>query len=899
MEDIICFGLILMQLGALVASVSRWRRILRAPFCADSWLSLTGRPAFAFGGAAPPQIRDILKARPWGFWLFGSEVALGLALALTLFVLFGDPSWRWVALAALSAHLGVGVWQASLAAEGALAEPARTAPPVATFDEPRPVFVRPRDYDPRERDFDDDGFLHDLAAWEKRRDAFLAQQKRTTEEPVGDDGPVVVSEPQAEMLAEPVIAIAAEAAERVEAPLEPVEAVPPIPALPLETGPAVLQPAERIVPPRVFDYAAAAAAFAAAVSGFGAGVPDAFDTPSLPAAPATAPRAHVKHEPEPIPPAEPVIPAAAMIAPAARHRQFSGKVAAATFATASLALACPRFAPVDDEAQPADDALDEASMPAPVIAATMSPPIAPATPARARATTSDPIRHGVVAAGHRITALAAEEILAEGGTAIDAALAAMMAACVAEPLLAGPAGGGFLMAHAPGEEPLVYDFFCATPAQRRAESEQDFREVHADFGPATQGFHIGAAAAAVPGFAAGLIGIHQERGTLPLARLAEPAIRAARDGVVVTAFQAYLLEVIRPIVTASQGACALFAPSGDVLTAGRTMANPGLADAFDGLAREGLVHFTTGPVGQAMIAQSADLGGHLRPNDLADYAVITRRPLFWALGQAELALNPSPAQSGPRIAMALALLERTQPSRLSALPAPAVIAEALAEADRAHARHAQSPLRLASTDIIAEHARALAQTLANHPGQTRGTTHISVMDAAGRAASVTLSNGEGNGLMVGPYGFMMNNMLGEADLNPGGFGRFQPRVRLASMMAPSLMAFADGALVALGSGGSSRIRSAVTQVAARLIAGEALEDVIAAPRVHVEGAEVVSFEDHFAEADRADLVAAWPDAHAWAHRNMFFGGVHAAMRTADGRLIAVADARRDGAVGQA
>jgi gamma-glutamyltranspeptidase/glutathione hydrolase len=116
------------------------------------------------------------------------------------------------------------------------------------------------------------------------------------------------------------------------------------------------------------------------------------------------------------------------------------------------------------------------------------------------------------------------------------------------------------------------------------------------------------------------------------------------------------------------------------------------------------------------------------------------------------------------------------------------------------------------------------------------------------------------------------------------------------MMCPAMVGTADGALTALGSGGSNRIRSAILQTVLRLCRPEAaLGEAIAAPRLHPEAGHL-DFEDRFDGETRAALVAAFPDHRGWAEPSMFFGGVHAVRRAADGTLEGAGDARRDGVV---
>jgi gamma-glutamyltranspeptidase len=135
-----------------------------------------------------------------------------------------------------------------------------------------------------------------------------------------------------------------------------------------------------------------------------------------------------------------------------------------------------------------------------------------------------------VAAGHPATAAAAAAVLEAGGNAFDAALGALCAACVAEPVLASLGGGGFLLAWPAHGEAQVYDFFAQTPGRRRDSAEVDFRPVMVNFGVAQQEFHIGLGAAAVPGVVKGLFAIHRDLCRLPLQVVIAPAVELARAG---------------------------------------------------------------------------------------------------------------------------------------------------------------------------------------------------------------------------------------------------------------------------------------------------------------------------------------------------------------------------------
>ena len=162
---------------------------------------------------------------------------------------------------------------------------------------------------------------------------------------------------------------------------------------------------------------------------------------------------------------------------------------------------------------------------------------------------------GVVAAGHELTVRAAEIMFRTGGNAFDAILAAHLAACTAEPVLASLGGGGFMIAKPDGGEPVVYDFFVQTRPRKRPASELSFRPILANFGTAQQQFHIGQGTIATPGSVKGIFQIHRDLGSLPITEIAAPAIQYARDGVTLNPTQAYVFRITRPIFLATADEC--------------------------------------------------------------------------------------------------------------------------------------------------------------------------------------------------------------------------------------------------------------------------------------------------------------------------------------------------------
>jgi len=508
---------------------------------------------------------------------------------------------------------------------------------------------------------------------------------------------------------------------------------------------------------------------------------------------------------------------------------------------------------------------------------------------------------GVVAAGHPLTAEAARIVLEDGGNAFDAIVAAAWAACVVEPVLMSAGGGGFMLGRVAAGKAVLLDFFTQTPRRRRPADELDFFPIQADFGTVTQEFHIGLGAAATPGMVAGLFQIQRQLGRLPMTRLVEPALQWARAGVEVNPLQAYIFDVVRPIYDYSASSRALFrSRRGDgMLQAGETFHAAALADTLEVLAIEGEALFYRGELAALIAAQSVDGGGHLGLDDLEQYQVITRQPLLSHYRDTRLLLNPPPSSGGPLIALALALWQRhiEPPSGWGGARHIVALAEVMQATNEVreqlydpHAHTAGIGTRLLSDEVIG----AALRTLRGETFHSRGTSHISVMDGAGNVAALTASNGEGCGYMVPGSGIMLNNMLGEEDLNPDGFHQWRPDRRISSMMAPTLVEHRDYT-IATGSGGSNRIRSAILQTLIKLIdLGWGVEQAVNSARIHLEGSHL-SIEPGFDEPTLGALEAGWPGSERWQHNNLFFGGAHTLMHHhREDRFSGAGDQRRGG-----
>ena len=520
---------------------------------------------------------------------------------------------------------------------------------------------------------------------------------------------------------------------------------------------------------------------------------------------------------------------------------------------------------------------------------------------------------GAVAAGHPLTAEAGAEMLRQGGNAFDAAIAAAFTACVTESALTSLAGGGFLLAHTAAGENRLFDFFCQTPRSKEIgrfrdgslRESPDFYPIHANFGDTTQEFHIGLGSMAVPGAIAGLLRVHQDLGRLPLEKIVVPAQRWATQGTKVEPFRAYCFQILEPILTATAEARAIYAPGGNLLRAGDRFLLPDFAAFLDTLVSEGADLFYRGEIAQAIAHACQAQGGYLTLEDLHHYQVIEREPLAVPYGSATLITNPPPSSGGTLIAFALALLSEVNPA-LTPHRSPrhvATLREVMRQTNLARQQGYDDHLyreAIAAEFLGAEHLvpylTELQNVLSAGGNKWGSTTHISVVDGEGNAASLTTSNGEGSAYVIPGTGIMMNNMLGEEDLNPQGFHQWPTDRRMSSMMAPTIVLQDGRPRLVLGSGGSNRIRTAILQVVSNVLDfGMDIATAVQAPRLHWERGAMHLEPGYEREAIETQGIGGDDHCTWWQAHNMFFGGVHAVAVGSEGALSGVGDSRRGGA----
>jgi gamma-glutamyltranspeptidase / glutathione hydrolase len=442
-----------------------------------------------------------------------------------------------------------------------------------------------------------------------------------------------------------------------------------------------------------------------------------------------------------------------------------------------------------------------------------------------------------VAAGHPATADAGAEILAEGGSAADAAVAACLASGVAETVMTGLLGGGHALYADPARGTVRnLDCFVAVPSGAGGPMER----LQVPFGEELVHYAIGAASCAVPGLPAGLDVLWQEHGRLPWPRLVEPALRLARDGVPMPAAHAAGLQMLAPVMTMREGE-AIYAPRGALLEAGDLLRQPGLVGALELVRDEGLRTFYSGTIADALLALMAERNGAVSAADLAGYEAVWTAP-------------DEVAFAGRRV------LTR---GGLSGVP------ETLARFDPAG-----GPAALLA---VLEPAAG-----AGH------TTNLTVIDHDGAACVLTTSLGLGSGDWLPGLDLHLNSMLGEVDLirEP-----LVPGARMASMMAPTA-ALADGRLeLAIGAAGGTRLRTALVGVMGAVLHDKLdTQAAIERPRFHPTP-EVVNAEPGVDQAWLTELERSGRAVRRWPELHHYFGGV-----SAIGLAGAGSDPRRGGEV---
>ncbi|HET7800701.1 MAG TPA: gamma-glutamyltransferase [Humibacillus xanthopallidus] len=486
------------------------------------------------------------------------------------------------------------------------------------------------------------------------------------------------------------------------------------------------------------------------------------------------------------------------------------------------------------------------------------------------------------------------ECAAEGGGAVDVAIAAALAAMCTEPGVVSLMGGAFVNVWPVGEHPVVIDGNVEMPGRGLPESAfgHGVREVRADYGG---GVTMGAGHGSVANSGAvQALSLTRDRyGRLPWRHLVEPTARICREGYPIGASAALYLGIVRDTLfgTDAEAHALVTGADGGAIQPGETSTNPDLADILELLAVQGPSLLTTGAVGRVLVEDMAANGGLITRADLEAYEPALRTPTMRAVGGWTVALNPPPSVGGPMLAVMLGeLAHRDHRSWADVLDIQRrVLSYRLSVHDQSQDLDRDGHALLAAVE---RHGLVGLPTSAS-------TAHISAVDELGNACAITMSSGYGAGMVIPGTGILLNNALGEPELNRLGLHAVASGTRLASNMAPTTARGAAGSALAIGSPGADRITTALLQVLGHtMLGGDTLQEAIDEPRAHVrfmpDGKVRV---DHEPSATISEGIAQLGlDSHAYPGPHMYFGGVGAAELGPQG-LIAAGDARREAAVG--
>ena len=503
-------------------------------------------------------------------------------------------------------------------------------------------------------------------------------------------------------------------------------------------------------------------------------------------------------------------------------------------------------------------------------------------------------RQVAVAATGRQALEAGLGVAVDGGNAVDAALAAAFVAMATEPGMVSLAGGCYVSIWPADGDPVVVDGNVEMPGRGLPEERfgRGVREVVTTYGGGVT-MHAGHGSVATPGIVPAFAMAHEGYARLPWSRLVGPAASAARHGYPMSHAAARYLSITADSLFATDPEAheLVTRPDGSLLAGGEEARNAHLADVLDDLATTGPGLFAGGAVGAALVAEMEHGGGLVTGEDLATYLPVLRPAYVLDVGDWSIATNPPPSVGGPMLAAMLNELARRGDWTWS---------------DALEIQHAVLTYRTSVHDYsedLDQDGQDLLATIDEHGiAGLRGsasTAHISAIDDEGTACAVTMSSGYGAGLCIPGTGILLNNCLGEAELNRHGLHAVPPGTRLASNMAPTTGRAADGRSLAIGSPGADRITTALMLVLGQGCLHRAdLQHAISRPRLHLRFGEGEFTAEYERDADLAAAVAASGlPGHEYPEPHMYFGGVGAAHRDADGTLEAAGDERREAAVG--
>jgi len=517
---------------------------------------------------------------------------------------------------------------------------------------------------------------------------------------------------------------------------------------------------------------------------------------------------------------------------------------------------------------------------------------------------------GMVVTNHPLASAAGVEMLAAGGNAIDAAVAALFTLTVVEPMMVGILGGG--LAHirlADGTHRIVDGLPCA-PLAARPDTYRPISDTLPDYLD-TEGREnaVGPKAVAAPGALKGWCDALARFGTMPLADVTEPAIRHAARGFRITPFLVECITDAGADMLKDRELARLYLPDGNPLPIGARLVQGDYAGTLRAIAKEGPGLLHGGALGRLVAEHSRKSGGLLAPDDLAGFRLIEREPVRGSYRGYTIVGPPPPSSGGTHVIQMLNILEGYDVHGMG-FGSPQVlhlIAEALkiAFADRkavtADPDFVQVPVaRLIDKGYAAERRaqidpqRAKSWAAGVAAMESANTTHLTVADAQGNivASTQTINSVFGARFIVPGTGMVANNRMYLYDPHPGHTLSIAPKKRVTTSMSP-VMALKDGKpAFALGLPGGLRIFGSAMQAILNLVDhGMALQEAVEAPRLWTQG-HTVEIEHGFPEPVRQGLKALGHDHVVLPH---VASGMNAIRFNADGSMTGAACWRADGA----
>ncbi len=466
-------------------------------------------------------------------------------------------------------------------------------------------------------------------------------------------------------------------------------------------------------------------------------------------------------------------------------------------------------------------------------------------------------RQAMVVSQDDLASRVGDQVLRDGGNAVDAAIATAFALAVTYPTAGNIGGGGFLVYRPATGDPVAYDFRETAPAAAGPTMFMRGREYDARV------HHSSHLAVGVPGTVAGLHLAWTEHGSLPWERLIDPAVALARSGFVLRDALARSLAAVLPEMAEYPASVAQFSKEGQPYRVGDTLRQPDLALTLSRIALQGPAGFYEGRTADLIAAEMAANGGIVTQADLAGYRVVRRTPITGTYRGYDIMTMPPVSSGGAAVLQMLNVLEGFDlaASGSGSAATTHLIIEAMRRAYADRARYLGDPAFNTGMPIERLISKAYADELRvtidpdqasvsspdsfSWPAEGEETTHLSVVDGARNAVSMTytLEQGYGSKITVPGAGFLLNNEMGDFNPAPGlttatgligtGPNLAEPGKRMLSSMTPTIVA-RDGRLVMVtGSPGGRTIINTVLMTILNVIDFEMnIQEAVDAPRLH-------------------------------------------------------------------